>query len=107
MKTLRLVMLLALTLTACSTGSLTRSGQDGTTTPANAIELSFVFSPEKETWLTERFKAFEATNPKLNGRPIVVKGTQMSSGAARTEIRQGSIKPVIWSPSASAWLEVL
>jgi Ca-activated chloride channel family protein len=104
MKILRLLMLLALALTACGPEVLTSNGDD---TPSNAIELSFIFSPEKETWLTERFAAFEATQPKINGRPIVVKGTQMSSGAARTEIRQGTVKPVVWSPSASTWLEVL
>lgn len=105
MKMVRLMILLALFLTACSTDSITQNGP--TDIPANAIEIPFIFSPEKEKWLTERFAAFQATNPKVNGKPIVVKGTQMSSGAARTEIRQGTVKPVVWSPSASAWLEVL
>ncbi|MBV9789713.1 MAG: VWA domain-containing protein, partial [Chloroflexi bacterium] len=30
-----------------------------------------------------------------------------SSGAARTEIKQGALKTTVWSPSSSVWLEVL
>ncbi len=103
MKFARLLVLFAMLLTACSIPG----GTDASGVPSNAIRISMAFSPEKEAWLTERFTAFNATRTEVGGRPIYVEGVQKSSGAARTEIRQGSYKPTIWSPSSSAWLEVL
>ncbi len=99
--------LLALLLASCSTQQTTTTGDGTAVVPGNAIKISLAYSPEKENWLKERFAAFQATNPKLGGRPIVVEGINKSSGAARTEMVQGSFKPTIWSPSSSAWLEVL
>jgi Ca-activated chloride channel homolog len=102
MKRTRVFVLLLLFLVACSPAGLTGGG-----VPANAITITFVFSPEKERWLTERFEKFNASGATIDGRPIVVQGQQESSGAARTQIRQGILAPTIWSPSASVWLEVL
>ena len=102
MKILRFLILAALVLAACSNPAIGGAG-----VPSNAIKITFAYSPEKEGWLTERFAAFNATNPRVNGRPIVVEGTNKSSGAARTEIKQGTLRPVVWSPSSSVWLEVL
>jgi Ca-activated chloride channel homolog len=39
--------------------------------------------------------------------PIFVEGVNKSSGAARTEIKNGTLQVTVWSPSASTWLEVL
>lgn len=103
MKFARLLILLAMLCTACSIPG----GSDASGVPSNAIKITMAFSPEKETWLTERFTAFNATRTEVGGRPIYVEGVQKSSGAARTEIKQGSFKPTVWSPSSSAWLEVL
>ncbi len=84
------------------------SSADGTPqAPANAIKITLAYSPEKETWLKERFDAFNTSGAKVGGRPIFVEGVNKSSGAARTEIKNGSLKVTVWSPSASTWLEVL
>lgn len=105
MKYTRLLFLIALILTACTpTGSTTGSS---TSVPANAIKVTLAYSPEKEGWLKDRFAAFEATHPTVNGRPIVVEGSNVSSGDARTKIKQGTLKPTVWSPSSSVWLQVL
>ena len=97
----RFLALLILLLAAC-TPAATPGG-----VPSNAVRITLAYSPEKEVWLKARFDAFNQSGAKVNGRPIVVEGMNKSSGAARTEIRQGSLKPTIWSPSSSAWLEVL
>lgn len=78
--------LLALLLASCSTQQTTTTGDGTAVVPGNAIKISLAYSPEKENWLKERFAAFQATNPKLGGRPIVVEGINKSSGAARTEM---------------------
>lgn len=99
-----LAVLFALLLSACGNAA-GLGGED--TTPDNAIKLTLAYSPEKEKWLQARFEQFNQSGAELNGRPIIVEGINKSSGAARTEIAQGSFKPVVWSPSSNVWLEVL
>ncbi len=96
-----LMSLLAAALAAC--GAMGTGGG----APANALTITIAYSPEKEGWLTERIAAFNATQTKVDGKPIFVEGINKSSGAARTEIKNGQLKVTIWSPSASTWLEVL
>jgi Ca-activated chloride channel family protein len=75
--------------------------------PSNALKITIAYSPEKEGWLKDRIAAFNAGNTKVDGQSVFVEGINKSSGAARTEIKNGQFKPTIWSPSASTWLEVL
>lgn len=110
MKYLRLLILVAVLLAGCSNNAVTTAPQasgSGVAVPNNALRITLAYSPEKETWLTQRFDAFNRSGAKLNGRPIFVEGVNKSSGAARTEIKQGTFKPTVWSPSSNAWLEVL
>ncbi len=105
---LMLTTILASAISACSKSSGTGgSGGSGSTTPANALSISIAYSPEKETWLTERITTFNSQSVKVGDKPVFVTGTNKSSGAARTEIKNGSLKTTVWSPSASTWLEVL
>ncbi|HMP42861.1 MAG TPA: VWA domain-containing protein [Roseiflexaceae bacterium] len=107
-RTIRLATLglVAALLLAC--GGLGGLGSgDPSTPPANAIRISIAYSPEKETWLNDRIAAFNASRTQVDGRPIFVEGMNKSSGAARTEIRNGQLDVTIWTPSASTWLEVL
>lgn len=97
---LMLFAIIAGMLSAC--GAL---GGDGP--PANALRISIAYSPEKEGWLTERIATFNDQKVKVGDQTIFVEGVNKSSGAARTEIKNGTLSPTIWSPSASTWLEVL
>ena len=110
MRKLSLLLLLAMlgaALAAC--GSIPGVGSDSGTAqpPRNALTITIAYSPEKEGWLKDRIAAFNASNTKANGQPVFVEGINKSSGAARTEIKNGQLKTTIWSPSASTWLEVL
>lgn len=110
MRKLSLLLLLAMlgaALAAC--GSIPGAGSDNGTAqpPSNALTITIAYSPEKEGWLKDRIAAFNATEAKVGGQTIFVEGLNKSSGAARTEIKNGSLKTTIWSPSASTWLEVL
>ncbi|HWQ15324.1 MAG TPA: VWA domain-containing protein [Roseiflexaceae bacterium] len=97
----RLLLLLAALVAACGDAGA------GGGPPANAVRVTIAYSPEKEGWLTERIAAFNASGAKVDGRPIFVEGINKSSGAARTEIKNGALQVTVWSPSASTWLEVL
>ncbi|MBK9941865.1 MAG: VWA domain-containing protein [Kouleothrix sp.] len=101
-----LFALLTAMLAACGTGL--PGGDTGTAQPpSNALKISIAYSPEKEGWLKDRIAAFNATSTKVNNQVIFVEGLNKSSGAARTEIKNGQLKTTVWSPSASTWLEVL
>jgi Ca-activated chloride channel family protein len=110
MRRISLVLLcfIASTLAACgATGGFGGGGSGTPEAPSNALKITIAYSPEKEAWLQERITAFNAGSTKINGQPIFVEGVNKSSGAARTEIKNGQLKVTIWSPSASTWLEVL
>src|SRR5205085_8918838 len=100
-----LFALITVMLAACGGSGSTDNGTPQA--PSNALKISIAYSPEKEGWLKDRIAAFNATNAKVGGQTVFVEGVNKSSGAARTEIKNGQFKPTIWSPSASTWLEVL
>lgn len=110
MRNLSLVVLLACVaaaLAACGVGGIGAPAGGTPQAPSNAIKVTIAYSPEKDGWLKDRIAAFNATNTKVNNQPIFVEGLNKSSGAARTEIKNGQLKVTVWSPSASTWLEVL
>jgi len=95
-------------LVAIVAGLLAACGQIGAGgPPANAITVSIAYSPEKEKWLAEQIQRFNEQRVRSGERVVVVEGVNKSSGAARTEIRNGTLDVTVWSPSASTWLEVL
>jgi len=102
-----LFTLITAVLAACGAPGLGGSTSGTPEAPSNALKISIAYSPEKDAWLKDRIAAFNATNAKVGGQTVFVEGVNKSSGAARTEIKNGQLKPTIWSPSASTWLEVL
>lgn len=98
---------LILLLIACGLGGSGNGSGNGAQAPANALTISIAYSPEKESWLTERIAAFNAQEQMVNNQPVFVEGLNKSSGLARTEIKNGTLQVTAWSPSASTWLEVL
>ena len=96
-----LVLSIAITLLAACGGSGGTSDNGTPQAPSNALKITIAYSPEKEGWLKDRIAAFNATNAKVGGQTVFVEGVNKSSGAARTEIKNGQLKPTIWSPSAS------
>lgn len=73
----------------------------------NPVTITIAYSPEKEKWLTEQIARFNEQRVIVNDRRVIVEGVNKSSGAARTEIKNGTLQVTVWSPSASTWLEVL
>jgi Ca-activated chloride channel family protein len=102
-----LLSLLIAVLAACGAPSIPAGGNGTPQAPSNALKITIAYSPEKENWLKERIAAFNATRTQVNGQPVFVEGINKSSGAARTEIKNGQLAVTVWSPSASTWLEVL
>ncbi len=99
-----LLTALAVLLSACG---LVGGGGGAEGPPDNALRISIAYSPEKEKWLNEQIPRFNAQRVEVGGRPVFVEGVNKSSGAARTELKNGTLDVTVWSPSASTWLEVL
>jgi Ca-activated chloride channel family protein len=99
------MLLLVIIIAAC--GDMTATSQPGQPASGDSIVVSLAFSPDKETWLTERFAAFNSQQIQVNGKTVVVEGKVVSSGQARTDLKTGALQTTVWSPSASTWLEVL
>ena len=82
-------------------------GEPDAKTPANAIVVSFAYSPEKEKLLAPLIKEFNAKGETVSGRPVAIKGSSVSSGEAESRIASGRLKPVAWSPASSLWGRLL
>lgn len=79
------------------------------TRPDNALEISFAYSSEKKPWIEPLAAKFNGERHKLPGsdRPIYINAFVADSGTARSQIVEGTLQPVVWSPSNSLWKSVL
>ncbi len=76
------------------------------------IQLTFVYSSEKATWIGETQGEFEEywnskmeNNPDL--KPISLDFQPYGSGSSLIALLNGEIKPVIWSPASNIWIPML
>jgi Ca-activated chloride channel homolog len=83
------------------------NGGGGTKPAANAVRVSFVYSPEKEALIAPLVKSFNAGGHESDGKPVFVDATVMASGEAEQKIAKGKLKPVAWSPASSLWGRLL
>jgi hypothetical protein len=68
--------------------------------PARAVTIELAYSSEKERWLTEAVKQWEATRPTVDGRPVKVVLTSVGSQEIVAKLRDGSLKPAAISPAS-------
>jgi Ca-activated chloride channel homolog len=90
-----------------SDGGSSQSATPQAKAPANAVVVSFAYSPEKEPLLVPLVREFNAQQTKVNGRPVFVRAQNISSGDAEARIARGTLKPVAWSPASSLWGRLL
>ena len=82
-------------------------GETGPAAPEGAIAVPFAYSPEKEKLLAPLIKRFNSEREQVNGRPVFVEGSVVSSGEAQADIAAGELEPVVWSPASSLWGRLL
>jgi Ca-activated chloride channel family protein len=82
-------------------------------TPANAVAVTVASSPEKAALVKQAAEAYNATHPRVHGRPVIVSVTNPASGDEVTAIaraargQRGGDEPVVWSPASSLWARLL
>jgi Ca-activated chloride channel homolog len=82
-------------------------GDGGETAPAapeGAIAVPFAYSPEKEKLLVPLIRRFNSEREQVNGRPVFVEDSGVSSGEAQADIAAGEL---VWSPASSLWGRLL
>jgi len=76
--------------------------------PANAVTITIAYGSEKKSWFEDQSKKFTASGAKTTtGRPIVINLKPMGSGETITGIKDGSVKPHVFSPASAAYLKML
>jgi hypothetical protein len=75
--------------------------------PPTPIDVSVLYSTEKEAWLTEAVSNFEATGAKVDGHPIKIQIEKMGSWEINAAVMDGSRTPVIVSPASSLQIAAL
>ena len=99
---------------ACTSEKTQGSTDNGLGDPGNCTVVDMAVSPEKITLLLDLAKAFNGTKQaKVDDKCIFVRPQKKSSGAAAQllytnwdENVEGP-KPVVWSPAASSWGQVV
>ena len=98
---LTMVIALALAAIACSLG-------DSEGPPSNAEVIEVSANTSLGSWLTQAAESFNAAEIETaEGKPVYVNLTLADSGAAISEIGDGSISPTIWIPEEPVWTNVL
>jgi Ca-activated chloride channel homolog len=75
--------------------------------PDDSLAVSFAYSPEKEELLTPLIERFNDQQVEVGGQPVFIEGRSIASGEAETEIAEGRLQPVAWSPASSLWGRLL
>ena len=74
----------------------------------NALELSFVYSPEKEQLLAPLIKRFNASGTRSGGRPVFVDAQDRRLRRRRdADRRRQAASRSLWSPASSFWGRLL
>lgn len=75
--------------------------------PPEPIEVYVLYSTEKAEWITEAVRRFEATQPRLDGRPIELVLEKMGSREMYLAVLDGEEQPDIISPASSLQIALL
>src|SRR5258708_954535 len=83
------------------------SSSSGPAAAANAIRVSFDYSPEKEILLRPLIDRFNRERVQVQGRPVFVDGTAASSGDDEAKLARKQLEITAWSPASSLWGRLL
>ena len=91
-------------------GDKTATAPDTATTPGRTrgeiLELAFYSSSAKSKWIDEMTARFNNSGRTADGKTIRVKAVHVTSGGSLDQIKEGKIKPDMWSPGDESWLRL-
>lgn len=71
------------------------------------IEISILYSTEKAAWMTEVVARFEATHPRIEGRPVHLTLEKSGSREMYLAILEGQARPDVISPASMLQVALL
>lgn len=108
-----LIILLAVLIASAGLVIIALSrGQETTTIentpiPAGAVVVEIHSSNTKEDWMNQVVESFNAGDHTLNGKKIVATVVHVGSGSSMSDLLDGKVKPVVWSPGSDLWVTSL
>ena len=67
--------------------------------PTRSVVVTMASSSTKRDWINATIEQFNAQGHTTNsGKTIVVEATHVTSGGSRSDILDGKLQPVVWSP---------
>jgi len=68
------------------------------------LKITFYSSSAKRNWVDEMVSQFNTSDFNVGGKIIEVKQFHVTSGGSFNQIKEGKIKPDLWSPGDESWL---
>lgn len=81
--------------------------RDALLPPPTPVEITVLYSTEKEEWLKDMAAAFENEIPLVNGHPIKVNLKKLGSREMYLAVLDGSERPDVLSPASSLQISIL
>jgi Bacterial extracellular solute-binding protein len=75
--------------------------------PPAPVQVSVLYSTEKDAWLNEVILDFQKTNPTIDGHPVKIQLEKMGSWEINAAVLDGTRKPDIVSPASSLQIAAL
>jgi len=72
--------------------------------PKNAIVVEIHSSNTKEDWMDQVVASFNEGSYTVDGKQIVATVFHVGSGSSMSDILDGKILPVVWSPGSDLWV---
>jgi Ca-activated chloride channel homolog len=73
-----------------------------------SVQISIASSVTKAAWLKSAVEAFAASGATTSaGRPIEITTSNVLSGESMEQIADQTLKPTVWSPGETAWVDQL
>jgi Ca-activated chloride channel family protein len=88
-------------------GDETPDADAGTAIPSGAVVVEIHSSNTKEDWMDQVVASFNEEGNTVDGKPIVVTVYHVGSGSSMSDILEGEIKPVVWSPGSDLWVTAI
>ena len=81
--------------------------RDALLPPPTPVEITVLYSTEKEEWLKDMVTAFENEVPLINGHPIKINLKKMGSREMYLAVLDGTERPDVISPASSLQISIL
>ncbi|MFZ1983757.1 MAG: VWA domain-containing protein [Desulfatitalea sp.] len=74
--------------------------------PSQVMTIQFYTSSAKKSWIDAMAREFNAAQHEVEGQVVQIKAIHGNSGEQLEQLKEGKIRPDIWSPGDESWLQM-